>query len=284
MDTASDFDTFTDYSGGNFNIDIDAAMEQHRRAVDHTSTARSRWLTALVGAGIAGYGLSQRSSSGVALAAVGGGIAYLGATGKLPSPGGGAPGGDGSVRVERAITIAKPADELFSYWRNLENLPRVMTHLEAVRDTGDGQSHWVAKAPLGKTVEWDAEIINEEPSRFIAWRSLEGSDIQNTGAVRFEQAPGGRGTELRVRIEYLPPAGIVGQTVAKLLGGDPSVEVWADLKRFKALMETGEAPTTAGQPRGDSSGSLLGAMSQKARETFVARDETLGGPAGAVSS
>lgn len=262
---------------GDVNTNFSAAMEQHETAAEHTGSVTGSWLTAAVGVGIAGYGLRRRSAAGVGLALVGGGIAYLGATGRLPL-GVGAPGGDGSVRVEDSVTINAPQPEVYAFWRDFANLPRFMTHLESVTDAGGGRTHWVAKAPFGKTVAWDAEIINEEPGRFIAWRSLPGADIQNTGAVRFEPAPGQRGTEVRVRIEYAPPAGVLGATVAKLFGEEPSQQVGADLRRFKAIMETGEIPTTHGQPRGDAGGSLLGLVTRKTLQHTSSADETLGGP------
>lgn len=154
------------------------------------------------------------------------------------------------IHVERSFTVSKPAEELFRFWRNFENLPRFMENLESVQVIDETRSHWKAKAPGGTTVEWDAQIINEEENRLIAWRSLEGADVDNAGSVRFVDAPGGRGTEVRVVIDYIPPAGRVGFAVAKLFGREPRQQVEQDLRRFKQLMEAGEIPTTEGQPRG----------------------------------
>jgi uncharacterized membrane protein len=125
-----------------------------------------------------------------------------------------------------------------------------MDHLESVRILDGKRSHWVAKAPLGTSVEWDAEIINEEANELIGWRSLEGADVPNAGSVRFRPAPGGRGTEVRVNLEYNPPTGKLGAAFAKLLGEEPERQVEEDLRRFKQWMEAGEIPTTAGQPKG----------------------------------
>jgi uncharacterized membrane protein len=262
---------------GNRQVDLDGAMQQHDEAASQTGSVKGRWATTAVGVGIAGYGLSQKSASGAGLALVGAGIAYLGATGKLPM-GAGAPGGDGSVRVEQTITINKPPSEVYAFWRDFANLPRFMTHLESVTSTGAGKSHWVAKAPLGKTVEWDAEIINEEPGRLIAWRSLHNADIHNTGSVRFEPAPGGRGTELRLRIEYAPPAGVVGAAVAKLFGEEPSMQTHDDLRRLKSFLEAGEIPTTDGQPRGGAGGqSKLDDLAQHARQLLAPAQDALSG-------
>jgi uncharacterized membrane protein len=116
--------------------------------------------------------------------------------------------------------------------------------------TGEGRSHWVAKAPAGTTVEWDAEVYNEKENEMIAWRSLEGSQVDNAGSVHFTPAPGGRGTQVRVVLKYDPPAGVIGAAVARLFGESPAQQIDEDLRRFKQLMEAGEVATTTGQPSG----------------------------------
>ena len=157
------------------------------------------------------------------------------------------PQGQG-IKVEQTVTINRTADELYDFWRNFENLPRIMAHLESVTVQDNTRSHWVAKAPFGSTVAWDAEIINEKPGEMIAWRSTENADIPNTGSVWFKSAPEGRGTEVKVNIEYNPPAGVLGMAIAKLFGEEPNQQVTDDLRHFKSLMETGEIPTNGGQP------------------------------------
>lgn len=154
------------------------------------------------------------------------------------------------LSTRQAITINRPREEIYGFWRNFENLPRFMYHLESVRVLEDNRSHWVAKGPGGKTVEWDAEIVEETPNESISWRSLEGADVDNAGTVRFETAPGGRGTIIRVDLEYRPPAGRLGAMVAKLLGRSPEKQVKMDLLRLKQMMETGEIASTEGQPAG----------------------------------
>ena len=154
------------------------------------------------------------------------------------------------IHVETSRTIQKPAEELFRFWRNFENLPRFMDNLESVQVIDNVKSRWKVKAPGGTTVEWDAQIINEKENELIAWRSLEGADVDNAGSVRFLPGPGGQGTEVRVVIDYIPPAGRVGFAVAKLFGREPRQQVEEDLRRFQQLMEAGEIPTTEGQPRG----------------------------------
>jgi uncharacterized membrane protein len=140
----------------------------------------------------------------------------------------------------QAVTVDRPPDELYRFWHNFENLPRFMENLESVRVTGDRRSHWVAKGPAGTTVEWDAETIEDRPNELIAWRSLEGSEVENSGTVRFKPAPGNRGTEVHVELEYNPPGGLLGAGVARIFGSAPEQLIKGDLYRFKQLMETGE--------------------------------------------
>ncbi len=144
------------------------------------------------------------------------------------------------IRVRKSITVNRPADEVYGFWRNFENLPRFMHHLESVQVTGAGRSHWKAKAPAGTSVEWDAETTEDRPNELIAWRSVEGADVSNAGEVRFVPAPGGRGTEIHVDLRYDPPAGKLGALVAKLFGEEPNQQVDGDLRRFKQVLEIGE--------------------------------------------
>ncbi|MBA3762519.1 MAG: SRPBCC family protein [Chthoniobacterales bacterium] len=154
------------------------------------------------------------------------------------------------VRVEKVVAIDRSREELYGFWRKFENLPRFMRHLESVREAGQNRSHWVAKGPAGTSIQWDAEIVDDRPSELISWRSLPGADVENSGSVRFEQAPGNRGTFVRVKMEYQPPGGFFGATIAKMLGEEPEVQVQRDLYRFKQVMETGQVTTTEGQSAG----------------------------------
>jgi uncharacterized membrane protein len=157
-----------------------------------------------------------------------------------------------SVQVKKSITINRSAEELYQFWHEFQNLSRFMNDLESVQITGEKRSHWVAKGPAGKRIEWDAEITEDRPNELIAWRSLEGSHVENSGSVRFEPARGKPGTVVRVEMEYRPPAGLLGTTVAKLLGAEPEQQLHENLHRFRQLMETGEIITTEGQPAGRS--------------------------------
>ncbi len=143
-------------------------------------------------------------------------------------------------RRAQTVTILRPVDEVYAFWRDFENLPRFMRHLESVHVLDERRSHWVTRAPAGRTVEWDAEIVEDRPNELISWRSLDGSDVDNAGTVRFRRAPGDRGTEVLVELRYDPPAGKLGAMVAKLFREEPGQQVEEDLRRFKQVMETGD--------------------------------------------
>ena len=146
----------------------------------------------------------------------------------------------GASRVVKTVSINRSPEEVYQFWRNFENLPRFMNHLEAVHTMDDRRSHWIAKAPAGRTVEWDAEIVADQPNSLISWRSLEGADVDNSGSVRFERATGGRGAVVRVELEYTPPAGALGSAIAKLFWEEPGQQLDDDLRALKQVMETGE--------------------------------------------
>jgi uncharacterized membrane protein len=213
-----------------------------------------RWTSSLMGTAFALVGL-QRSNKALGLA----GLALLGrgASGYCPVSAAlgrdtASPydtrarlGGSKGTRVEAAITIYRPQMEVYAYWRNFENLPNFMDHLESVQDLDGLHSRWVAKGPLSVPVEWKAEIINDVPPELIAWRTVGESDVVSAGSVRFKQAPGDHGTEVRVKLQYDPPAGKIGATVAWMLGEDAQQTIEADLLRFKQLIEAGEVSTGA---------------------------------------
>jgi uncharacterized membrane protein len=146
----------------------------------------------------------------------------------------------GIIHTKRAITIARPVSEVYAFWRNFENLPQFMRHLESVTVTDSRRSHWKAKSPVGKSVEWDAELTQDRENELIGWRSLEGSDVFNAGTVSFNAAPGGRGTEVRVDLQYDPPFGKLGSKVAMLVREEPGQQVQDDLRHLKQVLETGE--------------------------------------------
>jgi uncharacterized membrane protein len=147
---------------------------------------------------------------------------------------------DGIIRTKRSITVNAPVEEVYAFWRNFENFPQFMRHLESVTDIGGNRSHWVAKGPAGKQVQWEAETTADVANDHISWRSVEGSEVYNAGTVSFRPAPGSRGTEVRVELEYDPPFGKLGSKVAMLFREEPGQQVQDDLRHFKQVMELGE--------------------------------------------
>jgi uncharacterized membrane protein len=169
-----------------------------------------------------------------------------------------------------AITINATADDLYARWKNFEQLPTFMYHLESVTATGDGRSHWVAKGPGGTSVEWDAEVTEDEPGRRIAWRSLEGASVDNSGSIRFQPAPKGQGTEVYVEIDYSPPGGALGSAVAKLFGEEPNQQISDDLRRFKQIVETGEIARSDAAPMGSRTANIASQEDAHPAETVNA--------------
>ncbi len=228
-----------------------------------------RWASALGGAALAAYGIQQsvreHSVGGAILAAAGGTLIYRGATGHCPmyaaagvstAEYGGVPralSGSRGVNLEEAVTISRSVSELYRFWRDFEQLPRFMQHLKSVRRLDDRRSQWMASAPGRRTVEWEAEIINDIPDKMISWRTVDGSDVASAGSVHFEDAGAERGTVVRVKLQYAPPGGKTGSWIAWAFGEEPRQQVHDDLRRLKQLLEAGEVPTTKGQPRGEQS-------------------------------
>lgn len=210
-----------------------------------------RWASLISGGAMVLMGLKQGSLRGALTALAGGGLLYQGATKQSTiQQAQEAIGINQPIKVEKTVTINKSAEELYRFWHNLENLPTFMKHLKSVKVYNEKRSHWIANAPLGNSVEWDAEILEDRENEFISWASVEGADVDNSGFVRFQKAPGDRGTEVKVVLEYNPPGGALGATVAKLFGEEPKQQIGDELGRFKMLMEAGEIATTEGQPSG----------------------------------
>lgn len=220
-----------------------------------------RIMSVASGAGLIADGIRRLNWIGLGEGLAGLGLLYRGATGKcvlyrqLSIDTAGA-GGDGAryfergIHVEESVTVERPVEEVHAFWRNLENLPRFMDHLESVRVIDKERSHWVVKAPAGTSVEWDARIINENDNQVIAWESLPGADVDNKGSVRFRSAPRGQGTIVKVTLDYIPPAGRFGAGIARLFGENPEQQLRDDLGKFRQIMETGDVPMPEGQPPG----------------------------------
>jgi uncharacterized membrane protein len=156
----------------------------------------------------------------------------------------------GNLRLKESLTVNCSPQEAYQFWRNLENLPRFMSHLESVAADENGRSHWVVKAPAGVTLAWDAEIMAEQPGRLIQWRTLPDAAVKHAGQVQFNTAPTGRGTEVTVQFHYEPPGGLAGEAFAHLTNNFTEQMLREDVRRFKQIMETGEVPTIEGQPSG----------------------------------
>jgi uncharacterized membrane protein len=212
-----------------------------------------RWLSVATGIGLAGYGLvKHKGPAAWTLAGFGALLVRRGTSGHchtyelfgINTAGTGqdtrrALGGSSGVIVDENVTINQPIETLYRFWRNLENLPRFMRHLDSVERITDTLSRWRARGPGNTVVEWNAEIINEVPNKVIGWQSIEGSDVVSAGSVNFEDLGQGRGTRVRVRLQYSPPGGKVGAAIVRLLGRDPATEIREDLLQFRQMVESG---------------------------------------------
>lgn len=232
------------------------ALDSVRSALDVNVTSPERVGSVAAGAGLVLYGVSRRSLPGILLALVGGALIRRGVTGhcevyqklgvnsrQLNAESG--VRGDRGIKVVKSVMVARPPQEVYHYWRNLENLALFMEHVESVKELDDRRSAWVVKGPLGHNVEWTAHIITDRENEMISWESLPGAEVQNAGSVWFEASGDGQSTEVKVSLQYLPPAGVVGAVVAKFFGEAPEQQLEEDLNRFKQLIEAGQAGAIA---------------------------------------
>jgi uncharacterized membrane protein len=215
----------------------------------------------ITGIGLVYLGLKRMSLGGLAAAGVGAALVHRSMSGHCPAYE--ALGIDTAqnhsarpeeyyrhgVHVEQSYIIHKPVEEVYGFWRNLANLPLFMEHLSKVEVLTATRSRWTARAPMGQSVSWEAEIIHDQPGELISWKSVEHSTVANAGTVLFKKQ-GNEATEVKVVLDYIPPAGTVGKVIAQMFGKEPSQTIKEDLRRFKRQMETGETPTTDGQPQG----------------------------------
>lgn len=220
-----------------------------------------RQVSVLSGAALVLTGLSHGRLSGLLLSLAGGGLLYRGLTGhcytyQALGINAGEKAGNtviparSGTKVDLSVTVNRPIGELYSFWRNLKNLPGTMRHLKSVELLDGNRSRWVAEGPMGLAIEWEAEIFNEREAELIAWRSLPGSQVDTTGSVRFKELANGRGTSVTVSLKYDPPGGKVGTAIEWLMGSDAEQQIDEDLRKFKSRMEAGEIPTVEGQSSG----------------------------------
>jgi uncharacterized membrane protein len=221
---------------------------------DGTISDQARIVSAAAGAILVLVGLKRGEAGGLLTALLGGALVARGATGYCPvtSQLSSSPveqrvaeafNWSSAATVSRSVTIRKPVEEIYRIWKDIGSYPRFMENIESVKDLGNGRSHWVAKGPLGRKVEWQSEITQDEPNHSVSWRSIEGSDYNTSGTVTFKPAPGDRGTEVTLMLAYEPPAGQIGRAVAALFRSTPTQQARQDLISFKQMMETGEIAT-----------------------------------------
>jgi len=218
-----------------------------------------RIISAIAGLALMNYGLRKFSIPRLLIAAAGAALVERGASGYCPvnnmiKRNTSQAAKPESTEITKSLTINRPKAEVYAFWRNFENLPKFMQHLSEVKQIDSGRSHWVAPIPggIGK-IEWDAEIIEEVENEKIVWRSVSNASVDNSGEILFKDAPAGQGTEIYVIIKYLPPAGAIGGTIAKVFNPAFKQMVKEDLRRFKRLIETGEIPVSESRPSGKTS-------------------------------
>lgn len=230
-----------------------------------------RRLSLLAGLGLLLFGMRQRGWRGVAMMLIGGELVYRGATGfcwvyralgmnsaVAPQSKGVSVPHEQGIRIEERILIHRPVEEIYAFWRNFENLPRFMQHLQSVEVLDNKRSRWTAVGPANVPISWDAEIINERRNEVIGWRSTDNAVVANAGSVSFRPVFNGQATEVTVKIEYIPPAGEVGAFVAKVFGREPRQQIPEDMQRLKQLMENTpvtEFPLDSGRQSGSRDGS-----------------------------
>ncbi|HEX8438398.1 SRPBCC family protein [Archangium sp.] len=215
-----------------------------------------RLLSVVVGLGLVGYGLRRRTVPSLLLALAGGSILHRGLTGRSRAfalMGMTEVAGEPGVAFELSATLLKPRQEVYQAWRDFERHPRFIPNLLSVRNLEGGRSHWVFQGPAGVLLEWDSQVTEDTPGQRIEWNTLPGSKLPHTGTVRFEDAPGGRGTVVHLALHYHLPGGRAAAVAAKLLGEEPKQYLSRGLRQFKQLLETGEVATVDSQPHGQRS-------------------------------
>ncbi len=229
----------------------------------------NRWSLMAAGGALGLYALTRRTKTSTAVAAVGlFALTEVGLQARQPGSGPNAT----PHKAHASFAINCSPEKAYSFWHDFENLPRFMQHLDSVKQMGDNRSEWTALGPMNTKFRWTSEITEDRPNERIAWRSVEGSEVDTNGSIEFRPAENGRGTLVTVKMEYLPPGGAFGKAFASMMGKNPAFTVREDLRRFKALLETGEVPTTAGQTHGPRG------LSGRAREVLMRERQNMPQP------
>lgn len=221
--------------------------------ITEDNRVREQWAAAAGGGLMLLFALRQRSWSGLLLGTAGVALLYKSATGDNPAErllqevGGHSADG---IDVHRTVTIRRTPEDVYRFWRRIENLPRFMAHLESVEELGDGRSRWQARMPGPMPLSWEARIVRDEPGKVLAWETVEDSAVHHEGQVLFVPWQDGKGTELHVALSYHPPLGAAGKAVAQLFNTVTDQQIKEEIRRCKQLLETGEIATTEGQPSG----------------------------------
>ncbi len=223
-----------------------------RRSGDRLDVMQEHWspttrlLAGAAGGALAVYGLSRRDPLSLGLGAIGVGLITRGVTNLEMKDLVGLGAGSRAVEIQKTINIAAPVTQVYDFWKNFENFPSVMSNVKEVRDNGNGTSHWVVAGPLGISMEWDAVVTRDVPNELLAWKSVEGANVESAGIVRFGQNKDGT-TSVQVKLSYNPPGGAIGHALATLFGSDPKTEMDADMLRMKSMIETGVQPHDAAE-------------------------------------
>lgn len=223
-------------------MNLEQAFEQYSSRTRRSRNNAGPWAEITGGSALAFYGASRRDMSGAGLAAIGGLLVFHGIRSSREN--------QRPIHVQQSLTIMRPVEEVYQFWRDFENFPRFMQHLRSVRNIDERRSHWEAYGPMGTSISWDAEMIDERPSAYLVWRSLPDSALLNRGSVEFQTSRQGYATVINVAVDYAAPAGKLGAVIAKLFGEEPEIQIREDLRRLKQLLETGEIPTIEGQSSG----------------------------------
>lgn len=216
------------------------SAEQPSPSNNLLAVSGNRWPLVIAAASLGAFAITKRSKTAAALTVAG--VWALRRSTQNSEP--------RRYEAKASFAINCTAEQAYQQWRNFEDIGRFLRHVESVREIDDTHSEWTAEGAVGKKLHWTAEIVDDVPNQRIEWRSMPGSEVDTRGVIEFRPRTGNRGIVVTARIEYAPPAGSAGKALAALIGRHPEFTVREDLRRFKAMIEAGEIPTTVGQSHG----------------------------------